>query len=151
MDRYNLNRFVEAQQDVYETALVELTAGEKTGHWMWFVFPQLAGLGRSRNAGYYGVSGHDEARAYLDHPVLGGRLRESVAAAAVHSPLKSAEAVFGVVDAMKFRSCLTLFEAVAAETEDRRHFTLPLEGFFGSERDSVTLKRLSGEEHSKRR
>src|SRR3954454_3991697 len=108
----DLDRFVAAQAPVYATVLAELRAGRKQSHWMWFVFPQLAGLGRSATALFYGIASADEARAYLAHPLLGARLRECLAALSAHEG-GSAEAIFGVVDAMKLRSSITLFEAVA--------------------------------------
>jgi uncharacterized protein (DUF1810 family) len=110
-DPFNLQRFVDAQANgVYEQALGEIRAGEKRSHWMWFIFPQLASLGRSPIAKFYGLSGEEEARAYLEHPVLGPRYRESVAA--VRAQLdsgRSLEAIFGDLDAMKFRSSVEIF------------------------------------------
>ena len=110
-DRFNLQRFVEAQSDgVYEQALAELRAGEKRSHWMWFVFPQHRDLGRSGMAKFYGLSGVEEAAAYAAHPLLGARLRESVAAIRPHlASGRSAEAILGEVDAMKFRSSMQIF------------------------------------------
>jgi uncharacterized protein (DUF1810 family) len=117
-DPFNLQRFVDAQSGgVYEQALAELRAGEKRSHWMWFIFPQLAELGRSPTAKYYGLSGKDEARAYLEHPVLGPRYREAVAAVRAQldaGPSTSSgqarlEAIFGALDAMKFRSSVEIF------------------------------------------
>jgi uncharacterized protein (DUF1810 family) len=108
---FNLQRFVDAQAGgVYEQALEEIKAGQKRSHWMWFIFPQLASLGRSPTAKYYGLSGEAEARAYLEHPLLGPRYRESVAAvwAQVDSG-RSLEAIFGTLDAMKFRSSVEIF------------------------------------------
>ncbi len=126
-DPFELARFVAAQDDhgTYDRALAELRRGRKQGHWMWFVFPQLAGLGRSPTAQRYAVSSLAEARAYLEHPVLGARLRECarVVAETVDDPVT----VFGGVDAMKLRSSMTLFlraapgEAVFADVLDR-HF-----------------------------
>jgi len=108
---FNLQRFVDAQANgVYEQALSEIRAGEKRSHWMWFIFPQHRDLGRSSMAKYYGLSGEDEARAYLAHPVLGPRYRECVAA--VQAQLddgRSLEAIFGDLDAMKFRSSVEIF------------------------------------------
>jgi uncharacterized protein (DUF1810 family) len=108
---FNLQRFVEAQAGgIYEQALAEIRAGEKRSHWMWFIFPQSAELGRSPTAKFYGLSGEAEARAYLEHPVLGPRYREAVAA--VREQLDagaSLEAIFGTLDAMKFRSSVEIF------------------------------------------
>ena len=114
---FNLQRFVEAQGGgVYQRALAELTAGRKQSHWMWFIFPQHRDLGRSATARYYGLSGADEARAYLTHPILGARLRECLAALRPHLAAgTSAEAILGEVDAMKLRSCLAIFREAAPE------------------------------------
>lgn len=109
-DPFDLERFVRAQAGgVHEGALAELKAGRKRGHWMWFVFPQARGLGRSAMAEYYGIGGVEEARAYLAHPLLGPRLRECVAAVLSHAGERTAEEMLGAVDAMKLRSCLALF------------------------------------------
>ena len=136
----DLSRFVEAQAGVYERALADLRQGQKRGHWMWFVFPQLRGLGRSPTAKYYGLNGENEAWEYLAHPVLGPRLDECVRAVLPHGA-HGAEAVFGDIDAMKFRSCLTLFEFVA---DQPRVFVEALDAFYGGERDGLTLDLLSG-------
>jgi uncharacterized protein (DUF1810 family) len=110
-DPFNLQRFVDAQSGgVYEQALSEIRAGEKRSHWMWFIFPQHRELGRSPMAKFYGLSGEEEARAYLAHPVLGPRYRECVAAVrAWVEKGRSLEANFGDVDAMKFRSSVEIF------------------------------------------
>ena len=104
----DIERFVDAQAGVYEQALGELRAGAKTGHWMWFIFPQVAGLGRSDVSRYYAIGSLDEARAYLAHPVLGSRLRES-ARALLGVDGRSAERILGGIDALKLRSSMTLF------------------------------------------
>jgi uncharacterized protein (DUF1810 family) len=125
-DAYNLSRFVEAQgAGTYERALGELRSGRKTSHWMWFVFPQIAGLGQSSIAQRFAISSLGEARAYLAHSVLGPRLRECAAVVASLRP--GAEAIFGGIDAMKLRSSMTLFlRAAPAETAFQdvldRHF-----------------------------
>ena len=108
---FNLQRFVDAQAGgVYEQALGEIRAGEKRSHWMWFIFPQHRDLGRSPTAKFYGLSGEEEARAYLEHPVLGRRYRESVAAVRAQVEKgRSLEAIFGELDAMKFRSSVEIF------------------------------------------
>lgn len=111
-DKYNLNRFLLAHQYNYENALREITDGLKRTHWIWFIFPQLAVLGRSANAKYYGISGYDEAKAYLEHPVLGARLREITMALLQHRG-ESAVDILGDIDVVKVRSCMTLFDAVA--------------------------------------
>lgn len=110
MDTYHLSRFLTAQASYsqYKTALEEIRNGRKRSHWMWFVFPQLKGLGHSYNADYYGIAGADEARAYWLHPVLGDRLREITEALLLLDGL-SARQIFGEVDAMKLRSSMTLF------------------------------------------
>lgn len=136
-----LDRFVTAQAGVFDTALAELTAGRKRTHWMWFVFPQLAGLGRSPRAFYYGLGGLDEARAYLGHPLLGDRLRRCVRALLAHRDT-SAAAIFGFPDDAKLRSCLTLFEAAAPGDDDRALFAAALERFFAGRRDAKTLSML---------
>ena len=136
-DPHNLDRFVRAQAGVYDQALAELRRGRKTSHWMWFVFPQLAGLGRSAMARTYAISGSAEARAYLAHPLLGDRLRACLDTLQALPPT-SAEAVFGTVDAMKLRSCLTLFDAVSAEPRCAD----ALDRWFGGHRDDATLTLL---------
>lgn len=133
-----LDRFVEAQRTQHAIALAELRAGRKRSHWMWFVFPQIAGLGRSETARFYAIADAGEARAYLAHPLLGARLHEAVAAA-VAAP-GSAEAIFGGIDAIKLRSSLTLFAAVADDPAPFRH---GLERFFGGRPDLATLERLN--------
>ena len=139
-DVFNLSRFIEAQHASYTTALAELRAGRKRTHWIWFVFPQLQGLGRSVNADYYGLSGLAEARAYLAHPLLGQRLRDATAAMLAHQPI-GAESVLGELDALKFRSCMTLF---ARADPDEPVFGAALERLFAGEPDARTL-RLLGE------
>ena len=133
----SLDRFVQAQTGVYEQALAELRVGSKTGHWIWFVLPQLRGLGRSSMAHEYGIAGRAEAEAYLAHPLLGARLKESVTAMLTHMG-RSAVSILGDVDAMKFRSCLTLFDAVS----DDDLFRQALDAFYGGESDPATLTLL---------
>lgn len=137
-DPFDLSRFLSAQAADYETALAELRAGRKRSHWIWYVFPQLRGLGLSAASAHYGIDGIDEARAYLAHPVLGERLRECVRAMLAHSHV-SAREILGEVDAMKFRSCLTLFWTVAPEEP---LFAEALERFFCGEPDRKTLQLL---------
>lgn len=133
-DPFDLERFVTAQAPVWEEVLAELRAGRKRTHWMWFVFPQLAVLGRSSMARHYGVSGLDEARAYDAHPVLGPRLVECCR---VLSQLRGGDpvAIFGEVDAMKLRSCLTLFAAAAPAEAAFRDVLLQ---YFGGMPDPLT-------------
>jgi uncharacterized protein (DUF1810 family) len=137
-DPFDLTRFVDAQASTYETALAELRAGRKRSHWMWFVFPQVAGLGSSPMAQRYAISGLEEARAYLDHPLLGPRLRACTAAVnAVEG--RSAHEIFGGPDDLKFRSSLTLFAAAAP---DEPLFRLALEKYFDGAPDPRTLQVL---------
>ncbi len=138
-DPHNLDRFVTAQQGVWEDALGELRRGRKTSHWMWFIFPQLRGLGRSAMAHTYGIASLDEARAYLAHPVLGARLYE--ATAALLAAPGSAETTLGDVDAMKLRSSMTLF-ALAAD--DPAPFRAALDRFFAGQEDAATIDVLKG-------
>ena len=133
-DSFNLIRFVEAQGTVYDNALAELRAGRKRSHWMWFIFPQIRGLGISPTAQYYAISGLDEARAYLAHPLLGPRLLACTAAVTAHreSPLTR---IFGMPDDLKFRSSMTLFELAA---EDPSEFSKALDALCAGERDEIT-------------
>jgi uncharacterized protein (DUF1810 family) len=140
MPEFDLDRFVAAQADVYPQALAELKAGRKRTHWMWFVFPQIAGLGRSPTAAFYAIASAAEARSYLAHPLLGARLMQCSEAILAHRG-RSAEAIFGAVDAIKLKSSMTLFEAVAA---DPAPFAAVLDGFFDAERDPATLQLLDG-------
>ncbi len=135
---HDLDRFVAAQDGVYPQALAELRAGRKRSHWMWFIFPQIAGLGQSEMARTYVIAGADEARAYLAHPVLGPRLIE--AAQAVAAAAGSADAILGGIDAVKLRSSMTLFAAVA---DDPTPFRATLDRFFGGEDDRATLDLLA--------
>jgi uncharacterized protein (DUF1810 family) len=138
MDSFPLDRFLTAQARDYPRALAELQAGEKRSHWMWYVFPQLRGLGRSDNANYYGIASLDEARAYLAHPVLGARLRECVVAL-LNLGGSDAEAVLGTVDAQKLRSCLTLFRLACPQEPVFAH---ALNRYFGGQLDARTIALL---------
>ena len=140
MDEHDLQRFVAAQEGVYDTALRELRSGAKRTHWMWFVFPQIAGLGSSPTARFYAIRSIDEARAYLDHPVLGARLRECVAALQALGT-SDAAAVFGGIDATKLRSSLTLFEAAGGGDA----FAAALDRWLGGARDAATLRLLQSD------
>jgi uncharacterized protein (DUF1810 family) len=137
---YELERFVEAQDTggTYGRALQELRTGQKRSHWMWFVFPQLAGLGRSPTAQRYAISSLEEAQAYLMHPVLGPRLLESCDAL-LAVPDRSAQEILGGVDAMKLRSSMTLF---ARASPGQAVFGAVLQRFFGNEGDQVTARLL---------
>lgn len=133
-----LARFIEAQANVYETALAEIRAGAKRSHWMWFVFPQLRGLGRSPTAHYYGIASLAEARAYLAHPVLGPRYLQCVNALQALGG-SDPVSIFGSVDAMKLRSSLTLFDAAGGPPL----LYDALERWFDGERDATTLHLLA--------
>jgi uncharacterized protein (DUF1810 family) len=139
-DPFDLQRFVAAQDGVYRQACAELRGGRKRSHWMWFVFPQIAGLGFSPMAQFYALSSLDEARAVLAHPVLGPRLRECVELVN-RIEGKSLFDIFGDPDAMKFRSSMTLFERAAPETPV---FARALDKFCGGVRDPLTLEKLRG-------
>lgn len=143
-DPYHLERFVQAQDEggSYQRAAAELRRGRKTGHWIWFIFPQIAGLGFSAMSQRYAISGLPEARAYLSHPVLGPRLTECariVADSGGGSGGSTAEDIFGGIDAMKLRSSMTLFAAAAP---DEPVFGEVLAKYYGGERDEATLERL---------
>ena len=137
-DPYDLARFVAAQDRTYDRALRELEAGRKTTHWIWYVFPQIAGLGSSPTAKRFAIRSLEEAGAYDRHPLLGPRLREAVSAVLPHRG-KTPRAIFGSPDDLKFRSCLTLFERAAAAPS---LFAEALDAFYGGTRDEETLRRL---------
>jgi len=137
-DRFNLQRFVDAQAQIYEQARRELQAGRKESHWMWFVFPQIAGLGQSPTSIRFAIASLEEARAYLAHPVLGPRLREC-ARLALDVEGRTARQIFGPIDEMKFRSSMTLFMTAAPEESV---FAQCLEKHFAGAPDSATLTRL---------
>jgi uncharacterized protein (DUF1810 family) len=134
-DSFDLDRFVQAQDGVYEQALEELRRGRKDSHWMWFIFPQVAGLGRSPMAQAFAIGSAEEGRAYLAHPVLGSRLKQCTAAVLSHDE-RSAEQIFGAIDAMKLRSSMTLFGALAGPASP---FATCLQRFFNGEADPATL------------
>jgi uncharacterized protein (DUF1810 family) len=139
-DPYDLNRFVEAQNSTYAQAAAELAAGRKRSHWMWFIFPQIEGLGASAMAQRYAIGSLAEARAYLDHPLLGARLKEC--ATLVNKVQdRSAHEIFGSPDDLKFHSSMTLFAAAAP---DDPLFTEALRKFFDGRRDPLTLAKLGG-------
>lgn len=137
-DPFNLQRFVDAQSPVYPQVHAELTAGTKRSHWMWFIFPQIAGLGSSPTARRFAIESMDEATAYLAHPVLGPRLRECTELVLTH-PHRSAADIFSFPDDLKFHSSLTLF---AVADPDTPLFRSALQTFFSGERDEATLDRL---------
>ena len=138
-DPYNLQRFADAQQGVIGIVLAELRAGATHSHWMWFIFPQLAELGHSPPAKYFGIGSIEEARAYLAHPVLGPRLRESLESLLPWAGKRSAVEIFGQVDAMKLRSSLTLFDQVEPEGP----FAAALSALFEDKVDELTLALLN--------
>lgn len=137
-DPFELERFLKAQERVYESVLRELRGGRKRGHWIWFVFPQLEGLGWSHMSRRYGIGSLDEAKAYLAHPILGERLRECTRLVnAIEG--RSVDQIFGYPDNLKFRSCMTLFQL--AEPEDGE-FGRALEKYFDGMADDLTLEKL---------
>jgi uncharacterized protein (DUF1810 family) len=140
-DPYNFQRFIDAQNGVIDTALAELRAGSKQSHWMWFVFPQLAALGRSPQAQFYGISSIAEARGYLAHPLLGQRLRDCIEAVSAWAGKRTPEQMLGSIDAMKLRSSLTLFDRVAPGSV----FEDTLSSLFDDNPDERTLALLNAE------
>jgi len=137
-----LERFIDAQAPIYARALGELRAGQKQSHWMWFIFPQITGLGQSPTSRAYAIQSLDEARAYMAHPVLGTRLRECCQAL-MNQRNKTAHDIFGPIDAMKLRSCLTLF--AEADPQAVLFYNL-LEKYFDGDADEATLEILSNRE-----
>lgn len=135
----DLTRFVEAQENVFSQVLNELRAGEKRSHWMWFIFPQIAGLGRSATAQRYAIADLFEARAYLSHAALGPRLSDCTEAMLAWSGKRDAVQILGTVDAMKFASSMTLFEAAGVDAV----FAAALDTFCGGARDARTLELLA--------
>ncbi|MGB7479338.1 MAG: DUF1810 domain-containing protein [Burkholderiaceae bacterium] len=141
-DPYRLQRFIDAQQAVFDTVCEELRAGAKRTHWMWFIFPQIAGLGSSLMARRFALASLDEARAYLHHPLLGPRLRAcSHLVARIEG--RAAAVIFGYPDDMKFRSSMTLFVEAGAD-DDNAVFVECLRKYFNGEPDPLTLRQLYG-------
>ncbi len=138
MDDFNLNRFVEAQADVYDEVLQELLIGQKQSHWMWFVFPQLKGLGHSPTASFYGIASLAEAREYLSHPLLGARLLECTQLV-LDIEGRSAYEIFSSPDDFKFRSCMTLFQACEGHSQ---FFGAALREYYDNQPDERTLQLL---------
>ena len=136
MDQYNLNRFIEAQMAIYEGAMLELARGRKDSHWVWYIFPQIEGLGNSDTIKLYAIKSLEEGRAYLKHPVLGQRL---IKACEILLSLKGAsmDEVMGFPDDLKLLSSMTLFEALA---DSNSIFTKVIDVYFDSEQDEVSLK-----------
>ena len=141
-DPFDLQRFVIQQVDIFDHALAEIRAGEKRTHWMWFIFPQLRGLGHSAASQHYGIGSIDEARAYLNHPMLGPNLRQVTEALIVWSSRKTAEQIVGPIDALKLRSSMTLFDRIEAAGL----FAEALDSFFDGQRDERSLALLNGRE-----
>ena len=137
-DRYNLKRFLEAQELMYPMTLLELQRGRKRSHWMWYIFPQIKGLGLSQASQFFAISGADEASAYLADPVLDGRLR-AVCRILLNLPGNDSEEIFGNIDSKKLRSSMTLFDAVAPDDI----FTEVLDKYYEGKRDKRTLAILS--------
>lgn len=135
---FNLNRFISAQEKVYDRVLTELKNGRKRSHWMWYIFPQLDGLAHSTTSKYYAIKSREEAIAYLNHPVLGARLREC-AEAVLDVEGKTVSQIFGYPDALKLKSSMTLFSEVAAEPI----FIRVIDKYFQGERDEKTLQLLN--------
>ncbi|MDB5641676.1 MAG: hypothetical protein JWN07_993 [Hyphomicrobiales bacterium] len=143
MTAIDADRFVSAQAGVLADVEAELRAGRKQSHWMWFVFPQVAGLGHSSTARHYAIADLAQAQHYLQDLVLGSRLREHVQLLLQHTD-KSAHEIFGTPDDLKLRSCLTLFKAAASTPEDRALFEAALQAFFDGQPDQLTLDLLRG-------
>ena len=141
-----LDRFVAAQEGAFDGALAELRRGRKTGHWIWFVFPQIAGLGMSEMSRHYAIHDLDEARAYLSHRMLGARLVEAAEAVLDWAGQRSAEAMLGGIDAVKLRSSATLFEAAGGDAT----FAQVLDVFYDGERDTATLRLLAANSRGER-
>jgi uncharacterized protein (DUF1810 family) len=137
-DTFNLQRFLDAQENDYADALREIKQGYKQNHWIWFIFPQMRGLGMSYMAEYYGISSIEEARAYLDHPILKARLIEISTALLQHKGKSAAYEILGTIDAIKVRSCMTLFDHIMPNAI----FSEVLNAFYNSERDELTLNLL---------
>ena len=138
MDINSLNRFIDAQDRMYQTALSEIKSGHKYSHWIWFIFPQLRGLGRSNMSYAYGISGRKEAEEYLAHPILSERLIEISEALLTHKG-KNIYAIMGGIDTKKLKSSMTLFAHIS---EEGSVFHQVLESFFDGEMDEITLRLL---------
>lgn len=140
----DLIRFLDAQERIYPKVVEELTKGRKQTHWMWFIFPQLTGLGHSATAQHYAIHNLNQARRYLDDPILGARLRQAVNLM-LNQKAKSASEILDTPDDLKFRSCLTLFRQAASENSDRVLFIRALEQFYRGQPDRRTLELLGNE------
>lgn len=142
MNQYNLQRFLDAQSFDFARALSEIESGKKTSHWIWYIFPQLKGLGRSRNCKYYGIDGLEEAKLYVQHPILLQRLT-IITEALLKVEGKSAVQILGGIDAVKVCSCMTLFDVVIPNSV----FDQVLEKYYGGKRDEQTINLLKNDEH----
>lgn len=138
----SLDRFISVQKYVYEEALTEIKQGEKKSHWMWFIFPQIIGLGESDNAIYYGIVNIEEATKFLGHEILGKRLRE-ITTELLKLKTNDPEEIFGEIDAMKLKSSMTLFDCV----EENSIFDEVLKKYFNGQRDELTLEKLDKQKH----
>ena len=136
---YNLERFIEAQEEDYAIALREVKQGKKVNHWMWYIFPQLAGLGNSSTSKYFAIANAEEAKLYLEHPVLGNRLAE-ICEALLRISHNSAHSIFGKPDDLKLLSCMTLFETVESQHKDV--FRRVIDKYYNGRHDSMTLQLL---------
>jgi uncharacterized protein (DUF1810 family) len=137
---YNTEKFITAQEHTYLSALAEITAGKKQGHWMWFIFPQLKGLGYSGTSKFYGIENAHEARQYLQHQILGGRLRD-ITIALLKIEEKTAREIFGTIDDLKLKSCMTLFASV--DDDANEIFKAVLTKYFDGQQDERTLQMLA--------
>ena len=138
-DTFDLDRFVSAQENVYQTALEEIGNGRKQGHWMWFIFPQITGLGSTEISRLYAIKSREEAVAYLEHPVLGPRIRE-ISEVLLTQDDKSATEILGTPDDLKLRSSMTLFKSVSTDNDV---FLNVLDRYYGGEEDPQTFRILS--------
>ncbi|MFN3620606.1 DUF1810 domain-containing protein [Sphingorhabdus sp.] len=139
MPKFDLARFEHAQREIYDVALKEIQSGKKRTHWIWFIFPQVVGLGLSQTSVHFAITSLEEAQAYLAHPLLGARLREMTGAMNA-SPQSNAEPILGATDAAKFRSSMTLFHEIAPY---QHCFRFALDKFFGGSVDQQTVQRVA--------
>ena len=139
MDNFNLQRFLSAQEQKYSQALSEIQNGEKVGHWIWYIFPQMRGLGHSYRSTFYGIESLAEAKSYIDHPVLGARLREITNALMLHAGNKTAREILGYIDAVKVKSCMTLFFKASGDLL----FKDALDAYYDGEMSSATLSLIN--------